>query len=219
MADPIPNPTNGIAQPPPSTTVEAQVEIPTTVILRAPSIYNKQTTTTTTGAGVPKWHPPPLEWLARTWTVTHSTLPMWRKAKNVRITYKLLPPPSSSSSSSSPTLLDDEVSSEPTSKTLLPQPKSIRGIDTPDASVPDGGAWNWRGRGWLRVASSHWEVLGWGEFVHADGGREGWVVTWFEKRLFTPAGVDFYSERRGGWGAGWWRRLGGCLRREGREGW
>ncbi|CAG8982230.1 hypothetical protein HYALB_00013968 [Hymenoscyphus albidus] len=35
--------------------------------------------------------PPPLTWLERTWNVTHSTLPMWKKAKNVRITYKILP--------------------------------------------------------------------------------------------------------------------------------
>ena len=77
----------------------------------------------------------------------------------------------------------------PTKKTLLPQPKSIKGIDTPDGD----GAWNWRGRGWLKVASSHWEVLGWGE---KDG--EKWVVTWFAPSLFTPAGLDIYSSRKEG---------------------
>jgi hypothetical protein len=110
---------------------------------------------------------------------------MWRKAKNVRITYKIIPP----STPSGPTLLDDEVCSEPTQKTLMPQPKSIKGIDTPDGE----GAWNWRGKGWLKIASSHWEVLGWGE---RDGER--WVVTWFAPSLFTPAGVDIYSSRKEG---------------------
>ncbi|KAH6713575.1 hypothetical protein BKA61DRAFT_606008 [Leptodontidium sp. MPI-SDFR-AT-0119] len=215
MADPNPTQTS---QPPPPTPivagqmaeVEAQghqfeIPIPTTVILRAPSVYNKEAQT---GAEANTWHPPPLAWLERTWTVTHSTLPMWRKAKNVRITYKLLP--ASSSSSSAPILIDDEVCSEPTAKTWLPQPKSIRGIDTPDSSVPDGGAWNWRGKGWLRIASSHWEVLGWGEY---EG--EKWVVTWFEKSLFTPAGVDVYSERKGGVSKGLEEEVRRCIERGG----
>lgn len=34
---------------------------------------------------------PALDWLTTTWSVTHSTLSMWRSARNVRITYKLLP--------------------------------------------------------------------------------------------------------------------------------
>ena len=71
----------------------------------------------------------------------------------------------------------------------MPQPKSIKGIDTPDGD----GAWNWRGKGWLKIASSHWEVLGWGE--RED---ERWVVTWFAPSLFTPAGIDIYSSRKEG---------------------
>jgi hypothetical protein len=110
---------------------------------------------------------------------------MWRKAKNVRITYKILP----ASSPDGPTLLDDTVESVPTQRTLLPQPKAIHGIDTPDGD----GAWAWRGKGLLKIASSRWEVLGWGE-------REGerWVVTWFAPSLFTPAGVDVYSGNKEG---------------------
>jgi hypothetical protein len=128
---------------------------------------------------------PPLEWLQGTWSVTHSTLPMWRKAKNVRITYKIIPP----TRPSGPTLLDDEVVSEPTQRTVLPQPKSIKGVDTPDGE----GAWNWRGKGWLKITSSHWEVLGWGE-----NGDEKWVVTWFAPSMFTPAGVDVYTSKKEG---------------------
>ncbi|CZS96431.1 hypothetical protein WAI453_009957 [Rhynchosporium graminicola] len=187
------------------------VQTPTTVTLRTPSTYRKDVQAGSTEE-TNTWQPPSLNWLARTWTVTHSTLPMWRKAKNVRITYKLFPCPSSTSSSpdvDKDTLIDDEVTSEPTAKTLLPQPKSICGIDTPDHSVPGGGAWNWRGKGWLKIASSHWEILGWGEF---EG--EKWVLTWFEKSIFTPAGVDLYSERKGGVS----ERLLGEVRRVLREG-
>lgn len=45
------------------------------------------------------------------------------------------------------------------------------------------------------IASSHWEVLGYGDGV---GEGEQWVVTYFEKTLFTPAGVDIYSRRKEG---------------------
>lgn len=44
------------------------------------------------------------------------------------------------------------------------------------------------------IASSHWEVLGYGD--GEDG--EQWVVTYFEKTLFTPAGLDVYSRRKEG---------------------
>ncbi|RFU30608.1 hypothetical protein B7463_g5743, partial [Scytalidium lignicola] len=158
------------------------------IALRSPQKYSGKSSSSE------KFTSPPLEWLQGTWVVTHSTLPMWRKAKNVRITYKIIPP----SDPSKPVLLDDEVCSEPTQKTLMPQPKSIKGIDTPAGD----GAWNWRGKGLLMVASSHWEVLGWGErdAVTSDGEKvkERWVVTWFAPSLFTPAGVDLYSSRETG---------------------
>jgi len=70
---------------------------------------------------------------------------------------------------------------------------TIAGVDS--ASGEGRGEWDWRGKGWLKVASSHWEVLGWGEEV---GTGNKWVVTCFAKTLFTPAGVDFYSAGRGG---------------------
>jgi hypothetical protein len=113
---------------------------------------------------------------------------MWRKVKNVRITYKLIHP----TTPNGPILLDDEVTSEPTQRTFLPQPKSIKGIDTPDGE----GGWDWRGRGWLKIASSHWEILGWGE--KGDG---KWVVTWFAPSLFTPAGLDICSDKKQGMSA------------------
>lgn len=55
----------------------------------------------------------------------------------------------------------------------------------------------------LKTASSHWEILGWGERECEDGkevelGQERWVVTWFAPSLFTPAGLDIYSSEKGG---------------------
>jgi hypothetical protein len=48
----------------------------------------------------------------------------------------------------------------------------------------------------LMIASSKWEILGYGdeEGTGSEGGvKNGWVVTYFAKTLFTPAGVDIYS--------------------------
>lgn len=46
------------------------------------------------------------------------------------------------------------------------------------------------------IASSHWEVLGWGEEQNNNGNK--WAVTCFAKTLFTPAGIDVYSQGRRG---------------------
>ena len=173
----------------PQTTPTAPNQVSNSPItLRTPKKYNPKLPSSLT------FTPPPLEWLETTWSVTHSTLPMWRKAKNVRITYKIILP----TTPNGPTLLDDEVTSVPTQRSLMPQPKSVKGIDTPAGD----GAWNWRGKGLLRIASSHWEVLGWGEKE-----SEKWVVTWFAPSMFTPAGLDIYSSRKEGLSKGLYKEV------------
>lgn len=102
-----------------------------------------------------------------------------QKNKNVVITYTLLDSP--------PGAIDDLVEYSPINSD---KKKSVKGVDKPDSKVE--AAYNWRGNGWLKIASSHWEVLGHGLE------EEGWVVTFFEKTLFTPAGIDIYSRRKGG---------------------
>lgn len=68
----------------------------------------------------------------------------------------------------------------------------------------EGGSWgyHWRGTGWLVIASSRWEVLGYGSVPVAGADVDGttskvesvdWAVTYFAKTLFTPAGIDIYS--------------------------
>lgn len=120
---------------------------------------------------------PALDFLKGSWHVTHSTLPMWKKNRNVVITYTPLESGA----------IDDLVEYFPVNSHKR---KTVEGIDKPHADVK--GAYNWRGKGWLKIASSHWEVLGHGE---EDG---GWVVTFFEKTLFTPAGIDIYARQKGG---------------------
>ncbi|KAH6613419.1 hypothetical protein F5144DRAFT_634011 [Chaetomium tenue] len=185
------------------------------ITIRLPSKY----TTTPTDPPPPTtptpFTPPPLPFLQRTWTVTHSTLKMWRSARNVRITYGALPP--SPSPSTSPSIaahrarVSDTVEYE--ARSGRGGVKRIAGVDTA-AVAGDAGVWDWRGSGWLFFVGSHWEVLGWGERVvpregaaagvEAGVGDEGevemerWVVTWFAPTVFTAEGVDVYSDRRGG---------------------
>ncbi|KAF3343604.1 DUF185 domain-containing protein [Verticillium dahliae VDG2] len=84
---------------------------PSSITLRSPSKYTSSTTPAQSSSSP---SPPTLDWLHRTWTVTHSTLTMWRTARNVRITYKPLP-----SSAAGAPRLDDLVEYEPTGAGLL----------------------------------------------------------------------------------------------------
>ncbi|KIX03840.1 uncharacterized protein Z518_07393 [Rhinocladiella mackenziei CBS 650.93] len=130
-------------------------------------------------AGVADFTPPHVSFLQGKWYVTHSTLPMWKSNRNVTITYKSL--------DNNVEVIDDLVEYQPLNSNKT---KRVKGIDTPDADTT--AAYSWRGRRFLKIASSHWQILGYGD---EDG---GWVVTYFQKTLFTPAGVDIYARRKGG---------------------
>lgn len=146
----------------------------TSILLRPPTASQASSTS---------FVPPSLEWLSGTWHVTHSTLPMWKSKKNVRIAYSLLPPDNTGVDR-----LDDLVTYQALNSDKV---KTVHGVDT--ASGKESGAWDWRGKGLLAIASSHWEVLGYGEI---EGER--WAVTYFAKTLFTPAGIDVYSRSENG---------------------
>ena len=151
----------------------------------APGALNK------TAEGASKVTSPSVDWLAGTWYITHSSLPMWKSNRNIRIEY------TPHSASAKGLKLEDVVHYQPLSSD---KKKKVVGVDT--ASVDgDAGAWDWRGRGWLMIASSHWEVLGWGSLepdADIQGDAAGWAVTYFSKTAFTPAGVDIYFRRKDG---------------------
>ncbi|KAJ5593253.1 hypothetical protein N7537_010157 [Penicillium hordei] len=127
---------------------------------------------------------PPNDFIIGTWHVTYSSLPLWKGKRNVNITYKLLP-----ADAAGVHKIDDLVQYQSIGSEKI---KSVHGVDTPTPGNP--GAWDWRGKGWLMIASSHWECLGFG---HTDDGNQ-WVVTYFDKTLFTPAGIDVYSRHKEG---------------------
>ncbi|OAA56893.1 hypothetical protein ISF_07409 [Cordyceps fumosorosea ARSEF 2679] len=151
------------------------------ITLSLPSKYAKSSSK----AATTSQPAPPIDWLTGTWTVTHSTLSMWRSARNVRITYAPL-----AARADGRARIDDLVAYEPASSTATL--KTVTGVDT---RSPDGSGWDWRGKGWLFFVSSHWEVLGWGESTTTG---ERWAVTWFAPTLFTKEGIDVYSSRREG---------------------
>ncbi|KAF2162853.1 hypothetical protein M409DRAFT_57911 [Zasmidium cellare ATCC 36951] len=128
---------------------------------------------------------PSISWLTETWHVTHSTLPMWKSKRNVRIQYTPLEPSSPSVPKDQTDRIDDLVSYQSLDGDKV---STVKGLDK--AASNSRGEWDWRGKGWLKIAGSHWEVLGWGE--EQETGNK-WVVTMFAKTLFTPAGIDVYS--------------------------
>ncbi|OHF02413.1 hypothetical protein CORC01_02406 [Colletotrichum orchidophilum] len=159
---------------------------PTTVTLRSPSKYITSSPTSST------FNAPPLEWLLRTWCVTHSTLAMWRDARNVRISYAPMAPKPDGIAR-----VDDLVEYESNKTTPSTAVKSVKGVDTACAAG-DTSVWDWRGKGWLFFVGSHWEVLGWGERQTEGGEVERWAVTWFAPTVFTKEGVDIYCDRKEG---------------------
>jgi hypothetical protein len=128
--------------------------------------------------------------------VTHSTLPLWRSERNVRISYTAQPPRAGNQPAArNSDLVEYEAASGKGGV------KTVSGTNTAVVSPGLGentGSWDWKGKGWLFWVGSHWEVLGWGERPLPDGGVERWAVTWFSASIFTPEGVDIYADRKEG---------------------
>lgn len=82
---------------------------------------------------------------------------------------------------------DDLVEYYPSSAKPGSKPSTVAGTDR-QLSV---GRFKWRGNGLLFIASSRWQILG----CNTSGAEGGhcWAVTFFEKTLFTPAGLDIYA--------------------------
>ena len=96
-------------------------------------------------------------------------------------------PPSDASSPQGPVRFDDLVEYYPSSATPGSKPSTVAGTDHTLAV----GSFKWRGNGLLVIASSKWQVLGC-DTSDAEGNHP-WAVTFFEKTLFTPPGLDIYA--------------------------
>jgi hypothetical protein len=90
--------------------------------------------------------------------------------------------------------LDDHVESQKIGKEKV---SHIHGISRPIEvdGVEFGLAYHWRGKGLLKLITSHWEILGHGKDEGAQESNE-WVVTFFSKTVFTAAGIDIYTRTK-----------------------
>jgi hypothetical protein len=105
--------------------------------------------------------------------------------KDVTITY--------APHASDPAKFDDVVAYRAAGAAPASSLSRIVGVDTL-ANAP--ARFKWRGRGWLAPITSRWQLLG----VRAADAEDGpaWAVTFFEKTLFTPAGIDLYARSGAG---------------------
>ncbi|KAF2084338.1 hypothetical protein K490DRAFT_2170, partial [Saccharata proteae CBS 121410] len=133
--------------------------------------------------------PPPVDFITGKWYITHSTLPIWRDKRNVTITYTLK---EDTKNGNAIPRLDDVVEFQTLTGEKIKQVKGTQLERDPEGK--SGASWNWQGKGLIKVASAHWEVLGWGGETEDDQ----WMVTYFVKTVFTPEGMNVYSRRPGG---------------------
>jgi ubiquinone biosynthesis protein Coq4 len=84
------------APSPPSATSTPSTHVDV-IILRHPSSYGGEVSKSELnkenvdpGEEHTIFEAPTVEWMEKTWAVTHSTLHMWRSCKNVKITYQAL---------------------------------------------------------------------------------------------------------------------------------
>jgi len=114
----------------------------------------------------------------------YSLLTSPQNKKNVSITYT---PPSNAGSPQGLVKFDDLVEYYPSSAKHGSKPSTVAGTDHTLAV----GRFNWRGNGLLFIATSKWQVLGCNTSDEEDS--HPWAVTFFERTLFTPAGLDIYA--------------------------
>ena len=162
-------------------------------------------------SSIPSTEKPPIQILQGKWYITHTTLPYFRDKRNLQVDYTHIP----SDKPATPPTIDDLLTYE---TLALPVRKAIHGTDT--VLQAGLGKYRWRGNGWLRIVSSHWEILGSGSSGGAQGelatqdsaGLAGtrvfdmeagqtfnkWMVIYAEKTMFSPAGLSISPQAEKG---------------------
>ncbi|KAG9032470.1 histidinolphosphatase [Tulasnella sp. JGI-2019a] len=140
----------------------------------------------------------PYDRLMEQWTVMASTLPLWKGRKNVTISYSPI-----DGKPMSDTFLDkvqfswSEATAPGTERWTLEGVDTVQLINKGELSTntENGVKYRWAATGlmgWV-CPPANWQLLGF--FLANDPQRkdEDWVVTYFGKTLFTPAGLDIYA--------------------------
>lgn len=115
---------------------------------------------------------------------------MWKSNRNVTMSYSIIP---ASKAQDLPNKLDDATTYQPLTSSKF---KTLNGVDT--ACGTDTSIWDWRGKGWLAIATTHWEILGYGDLPEEAGGSGQWLVTYFGATRFTSAGISILSRTKEG---------------------
>ena len=121
------------------------------------------------------------------WFIVLTSLPYWRDKRNIKVTY----------SASEPTAANPQIIYDTTTFQTLTSDKhkSVQGVNTPSPCGQPGG-WDWRGTGWVKVVSNHWDVLGHNAISPEGGQKIEWFVIHTKKSFFTPAANHIYSRRK-----------------------
>lgn len=125
---------------------------------------------------------PTLDELVGTWQIIRTSVPFWKDKKNPSVTFK------KPSSSVSAVYLENSTNYQPDSSSKI---KTVSGTDTP---VPNQqGIYEWRGLGFLKIASSKWEILG-----YEKTGDDAWLFVSTPGSIFTTGGLILYSNKSEG---------------------
>lgn len=147
--------------------------------LRSPTTH-----TPSTGPSSSDIKPPSLEQLLGRWYITHTSSPAWRDKRNVELTFT-----SRASISQLNLQIDDLITYQSLTSSKL---QRIQGTDSLSQANP--WAWTWRGNGWLKLVTSHWEILGHGKLQN----HGQWIMVYAQKSVFTPAVINVYTRKKKG---------------------
>ena len=135
----------------------------------------------------PPYQAPRSDQLLGEWFIVLTSLPYWRDKRNIKVTYSASEP----TAADAPTIYDTVTFQTLTSDKL----KSVQGVNT-SSQLGQLGGWDWRGTGWVKVVSNHWDVLGHNAISPEDGQKIEWFVIHTKKSFFTPAAIHIYSRRK-----------------------
>jgi hypothetical protein len=112
------------------------------------------------------------------WYLIRSSNNIWKDKRNVRMNYTAAGPH-----------IEDRAFYQPLNSDVF---KSIDGRDTADE---DGvGLYTWQGKGWLRVASTRWEIL---SFTSRPNNGD-WMLVFSHKTIFAGAAANLMCRNQQG---------------------
>lgn len=136
---------------------------------------------------------PTTDQILGTWHIIRTSVPFWIDKRNPSVTFSApsiskTTSTSTSPSNSSPSHLNNSTTYQALSSSNF---KTVKGTDTP---IPNQqGIYEWRGTGWLKIASSKWEILG-----YEKTNDDAWLFVFTPGSILTTGGLILYSNKKEG---------------------